>query len=75
MTEYIVFACKWDEDCRFTGKPTYVWHTSADVPLSDNVITVTVGDDVDQSSFFVDVKTTNNDPYVMIAEPSGRLHE
>ena len=70
MTEYIVFACKWDEDCRFTGEPTYVWHTSADVPLSDNVITVTVGDDVDQSSFFVDVKTTNNDPYVMIAEPS-----
>ena len=37
---------------------------------SDNVITVTVGDDVDQSSFFVDVQTTNNDPYVMIAQPS-----
>ena len=30
----------------------------------------TVGDDVDQSSFFVDVQTTNNDPYVMIAQPS-----
>ncbi|MBR5300861.1 MAG: BACON domain-containing protein [Bacteroidales bacterium] len=70
MTEYIIFACKWDEDCRFTGEPSYIWHTSADVPLSDNVITVTIGDDVDQSSFFVDVRTTNNDPYVMIAEPS-----
>ena len=70
LTEYIVFACKWDEDCKLTGEPAYKWHTTADVPMSDNVITVTVGDDVDQSSFFVDVKTTNNDPYVMIAEPS-----
>ena len=70
LTEYIVFACKWDENCIFTGEPTYKWHTSGDVAPSDNVITVTVGDDVDQSSFFVDVKTTNNDPYVMIAEPS-----
>ena len=70
LTEYIVFACKWDEDCRLTGEPAYMWHTTGDVPPSDNVITVTVGDDVDQSSFYVDVKTTNNDPYVMIAEPS-----
>jgi hypothetical protein len=70
LTEYIVFACKWDEDCHLTGEPAYVWHTTSDVAPSDNVITVTVGDDVDQSSFFVDVQTTNNDPYVMIAEPS-----
>ena len=79
LTEYIVFACKWDEDCTFTGEPVYVWYTSGDVAPSDNVITVTVGDDVDQSSFFVDVRTTNNDPYVMIAEPSvfmaGMTHE
>lgn len=70
LTEYIVFACKWDEDCKLTGEYACKWHTSGDVAPSDNVITVTVGDDVDQSSFFVDVKTTNNDPYVMIAEPS-----
>ena len=70
LTDYIVFACQWDENCIFTGEPTYIWHTSADVAPSDNVITVTVGDDVDQSSFFVDVKTSNNDPYVMMAEPS-----
>lgn len=70
LTDYIVFACKWDEDCHFTGEAAYLWHTSGDVAPSDNVITVTVGDDVDQSSFFVDVKTTNDDPYVMIAEPS-----
>ena len=70
LTEYIIFACKWDQDCRFSGEPEYIWYTSADVAPSDNVITVTVGDDVDQSSFFVDVRTTNNDPYVMIAEPS-----
>lgn len=70
LTEYIIFACKWDEECVLTGEPEYVWYTSGDVLPSDNVITVTVGDDVDQSSFFVDVKTSNNDPYVMIAEPS-----
>ena len=70
LTEYIIFASKWDEECMLTGEPEYVWHMSGDVAPSDNVITVTIGDDVDQSSFFVDVKTTNNDPYVMIAEPS-----
>ena len=70
LTEYIVYACKWDENCNFTGDPVYKWHTSADVAPSDNKISVTVGDDVDQSSFYVEVKTTNNDPYVMIAEPS-----
>lgn len=71
LTEYIVFACKWDEDCKLVGEGAYKWHTTADVPPSDNVLTVIIGDDVDQSSFFVDVKTTNNDPYVMIAEPSS----
>lgn len=70
LTEYIVYACKWDEDCNFEGEAAFKWHTSADVAPSDNQITVTVGDDVDQSSFYVDVKTTNNDPYVMLAEPS-----
>ncbi|MBR5567451.1 MAG: BACON domain-containing protein [Bacteroidales bacterium] len=70
LTEYIVFACKWDEDCNFTGEPVYEWYTSSDVAPSDNQFTVTIGDDVDQSSFFVDVKTANNDPYVMLAEPS-----
>ncbi len=79
LTDYIVFACKWNEECEFVGEPEYVWHTSGDVAPSDNVITVMVGDDVDQSSFFVDVKTTNNDPYIMMAEPSefveGMTHE
>ena len=79
LTDYIVFACKWDEDCQFIGEPAYVWHTSGDVAPSSNVITVKVGDDVDQSSFFVDVKTTNDDPYIMMAEPSvfveGMTHE
>lgn len=70
LTEYIVYACKWDADCHFTGEPAFQWYTSADVSLSDNQISVTVGDDVDQSSFFVSVTTTNNDPYVMLAEPS-----
>ena len=70
LTEYIVFVCKWDEECTLVGDCAYVWFTTGDVPPSSNVITVTIGDDVDQSSFFVDVQTTNNDPYVMIAEPS-----
>jgi hypothetical protein len=70
LTEYIVFACKWDGECHFEGEPSYRWHKSADVAPSSNQITVSVGEDVDQSSFYVDVKTTNNDPYVMLAEPS-----
>ncbi len=70
LTEYIVFACKWDADCELVGEPAYVWYMTKDVEPSDNIIIVNVGDDVDQSSFFVDVQTTNDDPYVMIAEPS-----
>ena len=70
LTEYIVFACKWNGECHFEGEPAYRWHKSADVAPSSNQITVSVGEDVDQSSFYVDVKTTNNDPYVMLAEPS-----
>ena len=65
-----MFACKWDGECHFEGEPSYRWHKSADVAPSSNQITVSVGEDVDQSSFYVDVKTTNNDPYVMLAEPS-----
>ncbi len=70
QTEYIVFACKWDENCNFTGEPAYKWHVSSDVLPSSNQIEVTVGEDVDQSSFYVEITTTNNDPYVMLAEPS-----
>lgn len=70
LTEYIVYACKWDEACNFTGDAVYEWYTTSDVSPSDNQFTVTIGDDVDQSSFYVEVKTSNNDPYVMLAEPS-----
>lgn len=70
LTDYIVYACKWDEDCNFTGDAVYEWYTTSDVAPSDNQFTVTIGDDVDQSSFYVEVKTLNNDPYVMLAEPS-----
>ena len=70
LTEYIVYACKWDRDCIFVGEPAYKWHTSSDVLPSANRMDVTIGDDVDQSSFYVEIKTTNDDPYVMLAEPS-----
>ncbi len=68
-TKYIIFASKWNENCELEGEMAYVWHTSATVDPSDNQITLTVSDPT-PTSFSVETTTTNNDPYVVLAEPS-----
>ena len=68
-TKYIIYAFKWDENCQVSGDVEYVWHTSESVSASDNVLTVSVSNPT-QSTFEVEVNTTNNDPYVIMAEPS-----
>lgn len=68
-TRYIIFASKWDEACQLVGEPEYVWFESEPVEPSDNQITLTVSNPT-QSTFDVATTTTNDDPYVVLAEPA-----
>lgn len=68
-TRYIIYASKWGADCKLTGETEYVWFETAPVEPSDNQITLSVSDPT-QSSFSVTTTTTNNDPYVVLAETS-----
>lgn len=68
-TKYIIFASKWGQDCKLTGETEYVWFETAPVEPSDNQITVTASNPT-QSSFAITTTTTNNDPYVILAEPA-----
>lgn len=69
-TRYIIFASKWDEDCKLVGDAEYVWFETEPVEPSDNQITLTLSNP-SQSSFDVTTTTTNDDPYVILAEPSA----
>lgn len=71
-TDYIFFAFKWDIDCQIVGDIAYAEHRTGDVTPSDNIITATVSD-ITQSTFYVDAKTTNDDPYFLYAEPTAEL--
>lgn len=67
-TRYIIYAFKWDEDCKVVGDVAYVWYETATLTDSSNIITLSVSDPL-QTSFNVTTTTTNNDPYVVLAEP------
>lgn len=68
-TRYIIYASKWGTDCKLSGETEYVWFESAPVEPSDNQITLNVSNPT-QSSFDVTTTTTNDDPYVILAEPA-----
>lgn len=69
-TNYIVFACKWDENCQLVGELSYKEHTSETVQPSSNTITLELSDP-SQTSVRVKTTTTNNDPYVIMGIPSS----
>lgn len=71
-TDYIFFAFKWNSKCEIIGDIAYVEHKTGDVNPSDNQITVTVSN-ITQSSFHVETKTTNSDPYFLLAEPASEM--
>lgn len=68
-TKYLIYASKWGEDCKLSGDVEYVWFQTEAVEPSTNVITLNVSNPT-QSSFEVTTTTTNDDPYVVLAEPS-----
>lgn len=70
--KYIFYAAKWDTDCQIIGEVSTYWHQSAEVAMSDNQISLTLGE-VSQSSAEVSATTTNNDPYVILAVKSSEI--
>lgn len=64
-TKYILYAAKWDEECNLLGEVSFAEYTTPAAGMSDNKLTVEIRE-VNQSQVTVAVKTTNNDPYVVI---------
>ena len=71
-TEYVAFAFKWNEKCERLSEVSYKWFSTGSIPPSDNQFTLTISD-VTQSTFYADIKTTNDDPYAIIAIPSVEI--
>lgn len=69
-TDYVIFAYKWDENCNKVGDVAYTEYKTGGVSPSDNQITVEIGEPT-QSTIYIKIQTTNEDPYVMMAEPSS----
>lgn len=68
-SKYIIYASKWNENCELEGEVAYVWHTTATVEPSNNQITLSLSNPT-STSFDVTTTTTNDDPYVILAEPA-----
>ncbi|MBQ8492906.1 MAG: BACON domain-containing protein [Alistipes sp.] len=71
-TKYIVYAAKWDDDCHITGAVSTAEYTTPAAELSDNVITLEITE-ITQSSVSVEMKTTNDDPYVVIPVTASNI--
>ena len=64
-TSYVIYAVKWDEQCRLSGPVSTYEHTAASIGQSDNQITLKV-ENVTQSSADAVVTVTTEDPYVVL---------
>lgn len=68
-TEYVVFAFKWDEALEPLSEVSYKWFKVDDIPPSDNQLAMTITN-ITQTTFDIDVTTTNDDPYTIFAVPT-----
>lgn len=64
-TKYIIYAVKWDEQCRLSGPVSIYEHTSQSVDASGNQITLQV-ENITQSSADAITTVTTDDPYVVM---------
>lgn len=64
-TTYVLYAVKWDEQCRLSGPVSTFEHTSAGIDASQNQISLEVTN-VTQSSADAVVTVTTDDPYVVM---------
>lgn len=64
-TKYIIYAAKWNENCELIGEVSTAEYTTPAASMSENKLSVEIRE-INQSQVTVAVKTTNNDPYVII---------
>ena len=64
-TSYVIYAVKWDEQCRLSGPVSTYEHTSQAIYASANQITLEVAN-VTQSSADAVTTVTTEDPYVVM---------
>ena len=68
-TRYVAFAFKWNEQCKRLSDVSYEEFKIGSIPASENQLSMEISD-VTQSTFYVKVTTTNDDPYAVFAIPT-----
>ena len=71
-TKYIAFAFKWNEECERLSEVSFKEFEIGSIPASENNLAMEISD-VTQSTFYVKVTTSNNDPYAIIAIPTEEI--
>ena len=71
-TKYIAFAFKWNEQCERLSDVSYEEFEIGAIEPSDNKLSMDISD-ITQSTFYVKVTTTNNDPYAIFAIPAKEI--
>ena len=71
-TKYIAFAFKWNEKCERLSEVSYEEFEIGSIPMSENKLSMEISD-ITQSTFYVKVETTNNDPYAIFAIPASEI--
>ena len=71
-TKYIAFAFKWNEQCERLSDVSFEEFEIGSIPKSENKLSMEISD-VTQSTFYVKVETTNNDPYAIFAIPAKEI--
>ena len=71
-TKYVAFAFKWNEQCERMSEVSYEFFEIGGIPASENQLSMEISD-ITQSTFYVKVSTTNDDPYAIFAIPSKEI--
>ena len=71
-TKYVAFAFKWNEKCERLSEVSYKEFEIGTIPASENKLSMEISD-VTQSTFYVKVETTNDDPYAIFAIPASEI--
>ena len=71
-TKYVAFAFKWNEKCERLSEVSFAEFESGEIPMSENELSMEISD-ITQSTFYVKIATTNNDPYAIFAIPASEI--
>ena len=71
-TKYVAFAFKWNEKCERLSEVSFAEFEIGEIPMSENKLSMEISD-ITQSTFYVKIATTNNDPYAIFAIPASEI--